>query len=118
MSPEEIEFFKEAEALINPVVQPQIEYRVHYDDTGEIVMCSMIDHPTSTEYLVVDKSVYDTYFMYKVVQGKTVKKTADSGYTVQLQKSNKGFAVVKGHASLLIEPTETYTDIEYYARTH
>lgn len=118
MSPEELEFFKEAEALINTVVQPQLEYRVHYDDAGEIVMCSMVDHPASAEYLVVDKSVYDTYFMYKVVQGKIVKKSADSGHTKQLQKSNKGFAVVKGHASLIIEPTEAHTDIEYYARTN
>jgi hypothetical protein len=36
---------------------------------------------------------------------------------VQLEKSNKGFQVVRGHAGLIIEDEE-YNDTEYYERTN
>ena len=76
----------------------------------------MQDHPEGN-YLIVTKAEYDTYFLYTVVKGKLKKIDYDAGYRVQLTKSTQGFKVVRGHAGLLIED-ETYTDVEYYARTN
>ena len=50
-----------------------------------------------------------------VVDGKLKKIDRDSGYYVQLEKSDKGYCVVKNHAGLLVEPEETYITTEYYA---
>lgn len=111
MSPEELKEYFAGVIDIAPVV---IEYRLHYNELGEIYLCTMVDHPATTSYVVVDKDTYDTYFMYRVVKEQLVKIDNDAGYRVKLQKSNQGFAVVKDHAGLLIE-NETYPNIEYYA---
>ena len=40
--------------LIIPEKEPEpIEYRLHYDDTGRITLCSMQNHPTDTKYIAV-----------------------------------------------------------------
>ena len=118
MSPEEeLRFWQEVDALVKPVVPVIIEYRLHYNDLGEIITCSMIDHPDElTQYLVVDEKTYHNYFRYSVVKGMLKVIEFDSRYSVQLKKSDSGFAVVKDHAGLLIEPNETYKGIEYYDR--
>lgn len=117
MNTTEQEFWAEVALLIKPVVVPDIEYRLHYNSDGTIYLCTMQQHPDNTTYLVVDKDTYDRYFEYTVVDGKLVKNTSKINYHVQLLKSDKGFCVVKGHAGLLLEPGETFEEIEYYART-
>lgn len=118
MSPEELEFFAEAEALINPTQPLEIEYRLHYNDVGEIVLGTMTNHPISTNYIVVTKEQYDTYFHYRVVAGVLKKIDTDAGYRVQLRKSKSGYPTVAGHASLIVEADETYNNIEYYERNN
>ena len=100
---------------LKPVVPVDLEYRVYYSEDGEIYRCSMQQHEPG-DYLVVPKDKYDLSHHYRVVKGKMVKIDNDAQYRVQLHKSTTGFAVVAGHAGLLIED-EDYTDIEYYART-
>ena len=102
--------------LLKPVEPVELEYRVYYDDDGAIYRCSMQQHEPG-DYIVVPKEQYDLYYHYRVVQGKMVKIDNDARYRVQLRKSTTGFAVVAGHAGLLIEDEE-YPDIEYYARTN
>jgi hypothetical protein len=114
MSPEELKFFAEVALLLNPVITSDIEYRLHYNVLGEIISCSMIEHPDNTQYLVVTKEEYDTYFQYRVVDNKLKKIDRDAGYRVKLQKSVGGCCVVKDHASLVLEPNETYITTEYY----
>jgi hypothetical protein len=116
MSPEEKAFWDEVEALTVKNTKPVVfEYRWHYNDLGEIISCSMDGHPESTQYVVVDKDLYEMYFQYKIVKGKPVKIDHDTGYRVNLVKHTQGYQVVKDHAGLLLEDDETYNQTEYYA---
>lgn len=103
-------------ALSNIQILPseEIEYRIHFDDNNIITMCSMQNHPESTQYLIVDKVTYDNYFLYVIVDGKLKKIDNNPGYTVQLIKSTQGFCCVKNHAGILLEDNETYDNTEHY----
>jgi hypothetical protein len=93
---------------------PAIEYRLHYDEDGNVIMCSMQSHPESDRYVVVDKKTYDMYFRYRIVDGKPMLIVHDNGVKASLVKSTRGFKVAKNHAALLVEPSETLDRIEYY----
>ena len=110
------EEFNAAMASFGTIVPDPIEYRIHYDELGNITMCSMQQHPTNTEYLVVDREIYDNYYRYYVnVKRKRLEKVAlNIGIRVKLKKSDHGYAVVKNHAGLVLEKDEVYPDIEYY----
>ena len=110
------EEFEQAMKSFGDMTPEPIEYRIHYDDTGHITMCSMQQHPDNTRYLVVDKDQYDHYYRYRVnIQRKRLEMIAlDLGICVQLEKSDHGFAVVKNHAGLVLEDDEYYKEIEYY----
>jgi hypothetical protein len=116
MSPEELEFWAEVERLLNPTVSADIEYRLHYNDLGEIVSCTMQQHPDSTQYVIVDRDTYENYFRYRVNVDKKqlIKLDQDSKYRVKLKRSNSGFPTVAGHAGLVIEKDEVYNNVEYY----
>lgn len=106
------EFWAEVETLLDRTTPEAIEYRVHYNEQGEIYLCTMQNHPVDTTYLVVTREEYDRYFDYRVVDAKLKKVEHDAVYRVQLQKSTAGFLVAKGHASLLVE--DDYEDTEHY----
>jgi len=108
------EFWQEVERLLEPVPPVELEYRIYYNEAGDITSCSMQNHAPG-DYLVVSREEYERYFQYRVVKGQLKKIDHDSGYRVQLVKSTQGFPVVRGHAGLLIED-EDYTDREYYDR--
>ena len=93
MSPNEQAFWDEVSGLIKPVTTttaPNLEYRLHYTELGEIILCSMQDHPLTDRYVVVDKLTYDQYFLYRIVNGKPIKIEHNSGYKVKLEKSQLG----------------------------
>ena len=98
------------------VIPEAIEYRLHYDEFGEILMCSMQQHPESTNYIVVDKETYTNYTKYRVdiIKKRLIKIDINPGISVQLKRSNQGYKAVKDHAGLLLEPDETYDNVEYY----
>ena len=110
------EEFNAAMASFGAIVPDPIEYRIHYDEFGNITMCSMQQHPKDTDYLIVDRATYDNYFKYHVnVAKKRLEKVAfDPGLSVKIKKSDHGYPVVKNHAGLLVEPTDDYKDVEYY----
>ena len=108
------EFWKEVESLIKPIIPTKLEYRLYYNELGEITSGAMANHPNNGNYLVVTPDEYDRYFEYRVVKQQLKKIDHDAGYRVKLQKSTQGFCVVKDHAGLLLEE-ETYPNIEYYA---
>lgn len=101
-------------AMILPIVEEVKEYRLHYNDLGEITMCSMQNHPQDTTYIVVNEAEYYNYFRYSIKDGKLKKIDNNPGYRVQLVSSTSGYATVKKHAGIIIESTNTYQDIEYY----
>jgi hypothetical protein len=107
------EFWAEFEQLLDQRCHEAIEYRVHYNDGGEIYLCTMQNHPVETQYLIVTKDEYDNYFNYRIVNGMLKRVVHDGGYHVQLQKSSSGYMTVKGHAGLLLE-NEEYPEIEHY----
>ena len=106
--------FEKALAMLKPIVEEVKEYRLHYDELGIITMCTMMNHPIDTRYVVVSRDEYDNYFRYTVADGRLKKIDNNPGYRVQLISSTTGYATVKKHAGLIIEPTDTYQDIEYY----
>ena len=107
--------FEKALAMLKPIVEEVKEYRIHYEEDGHITMCTMINHPTDTTYIVVSKDEYDNYFRYTIVDSKLKKIDSNPGYHVQLVSSSMGYAVAKKHAGLILEPIDTYNEIEYYA---
>ena len=118
MSPEELKFFEEVDRLLNPVKITQIEYRLFYNELGEITSCTMIvpDDVVTDPYIVVTKEEYERYAEYRVADSKLKKIEQDAGYCMQLAKSITGIAVVAGHAGLIIESDEVYNNVEYYER--
>ena len=104
----------EALAMMQPIIEEIKEYRLHYNEEGAIALCTMSNHPVDTTYIVVSKDEYDNYFRYTIVDGKLKKIDNNPSYRVQLVSSSEGYAVVKKHAGLILEPTDTYQDIEYY----
>lgn len=110
------EEFEQALKSFGEIIPEPIEYRIHYDDAGNITQCTMQQHPNTTDYLVVDQETYNNYAKYRVnVIKKQLEKIAiDPGLSVKLKKSDSGYAVVKNHAGLIIESSEQFKDIEYY----
>jgi hypothetical protein len=49
-----------------------------------------------------------------VVKGKLTLIEHDAGLRVALVLRDRGFAVVKNHAALLLETEETFKNTEYY----
>jgi hypothetical protein len=106
--------FEKALAMLKPTVEEVKEYRLHYNELGIITMCTMMNHPADTQYVVVSQDEYENYFRYTIVDCRLKKIDNNPGYRVQLTSSITGYATVKKHAGLIIESTDTYQDIEYY----
>lgn len=111
------ELIKALSLIEEPAVEP-IEYRIHYDDNGNIIMCSMQQHPDNGQYLVVSKHEYENYFRYRVVDKKLKQIDIDHGCCTLLKKSSTGYRVVKNHAGIVLEVDENFGEIEYYDRTN
>lgn len=105
--------FLKAWAELELLPEPEIEYRLHYNDAGDITMCSMSNHPENTQYVVVSRAIYDSYYNYTIQDGKPKLVDKITTHRVQLKRSSQGYAVVKDHAGILLE-NETYKDVEYY----
>ena len=109
----ELEFL-EAMQKFEVIIEEPREYRLHYDSSGGIYMCTQQNHPNDTKYLVVDERTYLEYYKYQVIKGKLKIIDNDPGYRVQLTRSDQGYAVVKNHAGILLED-EIYDSIDHYA---
>ena len=108
-------FLAEVAALVDAPKEIVIEYRVFYDDTGEIVGQSMIEPHLEGTYIVVSKEEYDSIHKYaKVKDGELKLRTLNAGYKRQLIPGVAQFTVVKNHAGILLEQDETYDDTEQY----
>ena len=115
MNQEERDFLAEVEALVKPLLATP-EHRLYYNELGEIVSGSTAEHLESGQYIVVTEEEYNNYFRYRVANQKLQLITQENKNGVKLTKSIAGYAVVKNQASLIIEPNEEYTNIEYYGK--
>ena len=109
----ELEFLDALSQLLKIVEEPR-EYRLHYDETGGIYLCTMQNHPMDTTYLVVDEKTYLDYACYQIVNGKLKRIDNDPGYRVQLKRSSQGYRVVNNHAGIILADDEEYENVEYY----
>jgi|TARA_R110000868_G_scaffold237184_2_gene491776 hypothetical protein len=103
--------------MLDPPKVVEIEYRLHYNDVGDIYMATHLptDHPVDTKYVVVtDQSEYKNFWKYRVDQGKLIEIVHDSRNRTALHKGESGFRVVKNQAALLLEDSEDFTHTEFY----
>lgn len=113
MTPDD--FWAEVAKLLVVTPDPVVEYRWYYDTDGNITQMAMqAPYPDDDCYIIVDKTHYDNYIKYKVVDQKPALISNPSNIKIPFVKSDKGFRVVKNNAALLLLPEETFTNIEYY----
>jgi hypothetical protein len=91
-----------------------IEYRLHYDDAGDIIMCSMANHPESTQYVIVSQAIYNAYYNYTIQDGKPKLVDKHTAHHVQLKRSSQGYRVVQNHAGIILDDNEECESVEYY----
>ena len=108
-------FLAEVAALVDTPKENIIEYRVFYDEKGEIIGQSMIDPHLEGSYIVVAEEEYNNIHKYaKIKDGELKLKVFDPGYKRQLVPEGTQFTVVKNHAGILLEQDETYDNTEQY----
>ena len=108
-------FLAEVTALVDTPEEIVTEYRVFYDDKGEIIGQSMTDPHLNGSYIVVTEEEYNNIHKYaKVKDGELKIKVFSLGYKRQLIQGETGFTVVKNHAGILLEQDETYDNTEQY----
>lgn len=91
----------------------ELEYRLYYDAKGKPISMSSHEHPDGSYIVITQEQYNNPNYNCRVVDGKLQFDTSDH-FHVQLKKSTRGVAVVKGYAALVAE-TE-YPEIEYYDR--
>jgi hypothetical protein len=118
MSPEFLEALRLVEEYDRRRPKFVKEFRIYYDEEGQVTMYCETAHPPDTNYIVIDNP--DVFFKtntsrLRVINGEL--KIVDTRPTrTHLAKSCTGQPVVKGMAALALEPEEEYQDIEYYDR--
>jgi hypothetical protein len=97
------------------------EYRLYYNTDGTIIGLWESDHPAGDNYIVLDDpGVFNhtNTLLLRVQDKKLVVLDPQSPSRTRLKKSTTGFLVVQNNAALLLEPNETYTEVEHYDRTN
>ena len=103
-----------SDELYRQFPKQELEYRLYYDAQGRPVTMASHDYPEG-EYIVITREQYERpNYNVRVANGRMMFDTADH-FHVQLKRSNTGVAVVRGHASIVLE-NDTYEEIEYYDR--
>lgn len=96
------------------------EYRLYYNPDGTIVGLWEMDHPDGDNYIVLDDpgmfNSSNTHLL-RVQNKKLVVLDPRAPLKTRIKRSNQGFRVVQGHAALIVENNEIYSEIEYYDRT-
>lgn len=108
--------------LIKDDTDKEIEYRIYYDENGDIVKTTGLKSDTlhDQNYIIVDTVTYNEFIKspyYKVINNQLKKFYASElGYRHQLIKSNSGYKVVKNNPALLLDEEEVDNQFEYYDR--
>jgi hypothetical protein len=96
------------------------EYRLYYNPDGTIIGLWESGHPDGDNYIVLsDPGLFYSAntLMLRVQNKKLILIDPREPLRTRLKKSTNGFSVVRGHAALIVEQEETYSEIEYYDRT-
>jgi len=95
------------------------EYRLYYDEHGCVIGLWETDHPDGENYIVLSDTAEfhsNNTSTLKIIDGKLKITDPKQPLKSRLIKSDAGFAVVRGHAALILGPGETYEHTEYYDR--
>lgn len=94
------------------------EYRAYYDDDGWITGFAASGFPEGDNWIAIDRELYVTHNWrdMRLVDGKITYIPPKHYYYFSLTPSDKGVKVVKYHASVVVEPHEEYSEVEYYER--
>ena len=96
------------------------EYRLYYNPDGTIIGLWESGHPEDDNYIVLDDPGLfhnSNTHLLRVQNKKLIVLDPQAPLRTRLKKSSQGFPVVQGHAAVIVEQNETYTEIEYYDRT-
>ena len=119
MNPDIIEAFRMVEEYDRARPKLIKEFRVYYNEHGEVTGYCETDHPQDTNYVVIqnpDMVFHTNTDKLRVVNGEL--KIIEPRLTkTRLTKAHAGQAVVRGIAALALEPGEQYSATEYYDRT-
>jgi hypothetical protein len=119
MSPEFLEALKLVEEYDRARPEFVKEFRVYYNQCGEVTGYCETDHPPDTNYIVIENP--DVVFRNNTIKLRVVDgelKIIEPKLTrTRLAKSHTGQLVVQGIAALALEPGEQYSNTEYYDRT-
>ena len=104
--------------LIQPIKTLVIEYRLYYDDEGNIIQVSDSNwnHPESGKYVVVDKDVHQNWHRYYIRKNLPELKLTKASTELQLKKSDSGYLVIKNNPAIILETGESAENTEYYDR--
>lgn len=103
--------------LLDPFKTVEYEYRLYYNNEGVIYKGTALkdDLIESDNYVIVDRTIYETSSRYKIENQVPVKIPESQGYVIPgLIRSSKGIAVVKNNASLPLTSEDEYDEIEHY----
>lgn len=119
MSPEFLEALRLVEEYDRARPEFVKEFRVYYNEFGEVTGYCETDHPPDTNYIVIENPnvVFGTNTSkLRVVDGE-LKIIEPKLTRTRLAKFHTGQLVVQGIAALALEPGEQYSNTEYYDRT-
>lgn len=108
--------------LIKDEGDKEIEYRIYYDESGNIVKTTGLKSDTihDQNYIIVDAITYNEFIKspyYKVINNQLKKfNVSQTGHKHQLVKSDSGYKVVKNNPALLLDEEEVNSQFEYYDR--
>jgi hypothetical protein len=97
------------------------EYRLYHNLDGTIIGLWESGHPDGDNYIVLDDPgvFYSSNTLnMRVLNEKMILLDPQAPLKTRLKKSTNGFRVVRGHAAVIVEQDETYSEIEYYDRTN
>lgn len=86
------------------------EYRLYYNEDGDIIRCTMTTEEVFDEsFVIVNAEIYNNSHRYKIKDGKPIK--VSRRYVPQL--SDIGYRVAYGHSALLLKNNENIKDQHY-----
>ncbi len=94
------------------------EYRAYYDSDNHVKFYMANKFPTDDQdwiNITREEYVAQDYQWMWVVDGKLVKRLPQYKHYFPLTINDKGVKVVKGHAGLIVEPDESFNNVEFYA---
>jgi hypothetical protein len=92
------------------------EYRAYYDSDGWVQFYAANKFPDVGTWVNISREQYvlQDHQWLRYVDGVLIKQLPTYNFKFALTRSDKGVTVVKNHAGIVIEPNETYADIEHY----